>query len=141
MNELLRLLEQHREKVGFVLIGGFNTVLTGALYIHLNGYMPYQAAFATTYVIGISLSYWLNSRFVFRVPMTWKKFLQFPLVYLAQFVLGEILLHLFVEILGVAENIAPFLIPFVTLPVTFVSSRLILKTKPTVTPEGAREDA
>lgn len=141
MNELKRLLEKHREIVGFVLIGGFNTLLTGLIFIALNWFMPYQAAFAATYVIGIVLSYWLNSRFVFRVPMTWKKFLQFPLVYVAHYVFGVVLMYLFVEVAGVPENAAPFLIPLVTTPVTFVLSRLILKTKPSVTPEDAREDA
>ena len=141
MNELRRLLEKHRELVTFVIIGGINTLVTGAVFIAISEVIEYELAYALTYVLGIALSYWMNSRWVFRVPMTWKKLVQFPLVYLAQWACGAVLLYVFVEGAGIHKNYAAFLIPVVTVPITFVISRVILKTKPRVTEESAREDA
>ena len=111
----------------FVLAGGVNTGLTQLLYIALLVFMPYTLSYTLSYVAGIYISYYLNSRWVFREPMHWKKALQFPAVYLVQYGLGGVLLYILIERLGVPEFIAPVPVVFLLLPVTFFISRLIIK--------------
>ncbi|MCP3982079.1 MAG: GtrA family protein [bacterium] len=123
------------EIVRFVIVGGVNTGLTQLLYMGLLFVMSYTASYTVSYVAGIFLSYWLNSRYVFRQPLQWSKALQFPLVYLAQYVLGVALLYVMIEWLGVHEMIAPLPVVALIVPVTFLMSRYIIK-RPGKTPVG-----
>lgn len=115
------------EIVRFVLAGGLNTGLTQLFYMALLFLMPYAAAYTLSYAAGIYLAYWLNSCWVFREPLHWKKALQFPVVYLVQYGLGVALLRLLVERLSVPEIVAPLAVVVLLLPVTFIISRLIIK--------------
>jgi putative flippase GtrA len=113
--------------IRFVLAGGVNTGLTQLLYMALLVCMPYTPSYTLSYIAGIYLAFWLNSRWVFHAPLCWKKALQFPVVYLVQYVLGVVLLRVLIERLGVPEVIAPLVVVILLLPVTFTISRLIIK--------------
>lgn len=140
MNDLRALAEKHREPLGFMLVGAFNTVLTWLVYAGLNRLMPYEVSYAISYAVGIVSSYTLNTRWVFRVPMSWKTFLQFPSVYLAQYLLGAVLVYLMVEQVGVPEDFAPLTVLGITIPVTFTISRFILRKKPAAATAKGAED-
>lgn len=78
-------------------------------------------------MVGTVFSYFLNTRWVFKVPMNWRTFLQFPSVYIVQYGLGVVLVWGMVETWPVLEPVAPLLVVGMTLPVTFLMSRFILK--------------
>ncbi len=118
----------------FLIVGGTNTVITYGLYLLLLLIMPYSAAYSIEYLAGITISYYLNSRFVFHQPLQWKKAFQFPLVYVVQYIAGIVILSLSVEILHISTEIAPLLVLALTVPMTFVLSRLIIKGRHPVTP-------
>jgi putative flippase GtrA len=111
----------------FLLIGGINTLLGYILYVALLQIVSYTLAYSISYVLGIFISYYLNARFVFKTELKLSKAIQYPLVYLAQYTLGVALLRILVELLGVSTLIAPVLIVLVSIPVTYVLSRVILK--------------
>ncbi len=111
----------------FVFFGGVNTVLTYILNVLLLQVMVYTLAFTTQYVVGIGLSYVLNSLFVFRRPLEWRKALEFPLVYVVQYVFGIVLLYFLVELFHIDEVIAPAIVIVLSLPVTFLLSRTIIR--------------
>lgn len=111
----------------YVIVGGVNTAATYAAYVLLLPVMSYSAAYTVTYIAGIVLAYYLQSRFVFRQPLHWKKAFQFPVVYVVQYAAGVVLLALLVEWLGISEVIAPALVIVLSIPLTFVISRLIIK--------------
>ena len=111
----------------YLIAGGTNTGLTYLLYLLLLLVLPYSAAYLIEYVTGIGSAYFLQSRFVFRQPLHWKKAFQFPLVYVVQLLVGEVLLVIWVEKVHVSSAIAPLLVIACTVPVTFVLSRLIIK--------------
>ena len=59
--------------------------------------------------------------------MSWRSFLQFPLVYVAQYLLGVVMLVLLVDWLGLPKAFGPPVVTLLLLPLTFLLSRLVLK--------------
>ena len=115
------------EFLKFLFFGGLNTLSSYALYTVLQLIFAYPAAYTASYIWGIFFSYFLNSRYVFRAEMQVRKAVQYPLVYLVQYLMGLGLLFFMVEIIHVNKLFAPILIIFITLPITFVLSRGIIK--------------
>ena len=115
------------EFVRFIFFGGVNTLLGYAIYALLLLFLTYPIAYTLAYVLGICISYYLNSRFVFESRVRLTKALQYPLVYLVQYLLSVLLLYVLVEILTINKLIAPGLIVLVTVPMTYFLSRFIIK--------------
>ena len=109
--------------------GAANTILTYGLYLLFNMFMHYQVAFTASFVIGIIFAYFYNSWVVFKTPFSVRKFVQFPVVYLVQYLLSMGLLSVLVQALGVSEKFAPIVVLIIVTPVTFLLSKLILKGK------------
>jgi putative flippase GtrA len=122
----VRALLEH-EVVLFLIMGGINTVLTQLLYMALLLIASYGVSYSLSYAVGLPLAYVLNSKFVFKSEMHWKKMLQYPSVYVVQYLLGMALMVAFVEWLGVPEWIAPIPILALVVPVTFLMTRFIIK--------------
>ena len=110
----------------FLIGGAANTAIGYALYLAAAQFMDYRWAYTTSYVLGIGVSYLVNSLFVFRQPLSWRRLVAFPAVYLLQYVAGLALLWLFVSRLGVPARYGPLLVVPLTIPLTFVASRLVL---------------
>lgn len=104
-----------------------NTGVTYLIYLLFILFLPYAAAYTVTYIAGIFISYFLNSVFVFRARLSIKALLQFPLIYLVQYLLGLGTVFACVEWLKISKLIAPLVAVAVTIPVTFVLSRTLLK--------------
>ena len=117
----------HIELGRFLLVGATNTAVSYVLYLLLLEFMPYLYAYSISYGLGIVVSYILNSRFVFRQPLSLGKFLQFPIVYAIQYGLGATILWLLVGKVSISPELAMLAVVAVTIPVTFVTSRFILK--------------
>ncbi len=119
------------EFLRFLITGGINTGSSFVLYLLFKLVLPYTIAYVIAYFCGIAVSYYLNSTFVFHQPLHWKKALQFPLVYVVQLLVGEVLLVVWVERLHVDPDIAPILVVICTIPITFILSRYIIKGRHT----------
>ena len=111
----------------FIFFGGINTVLSYAIYVVLLLFLIYPVAYSLAYFLGIFISYYLNSRFVFKRDVRLVKAFQYPLVYLVQYLLGVSLLSVLIEIFSLNKFIAPALVIMITIPVTFSLSRFIIK--------------
>lgn len=116
------------EILGFIAVGGANTAVTYTLYLLASQVVFYQVAYAFAYGCGILISYGLNLRYVFRSGSSWRKFLQYPMVYIAQYAVGAASLWILVEWLGVSSVYALFFTIILTLPVTFIFSKGILQS-------------
>ncbi|MES2317820.1 MAG: GtrA family protein [Pseudomonadota bacterium] len=110
----------------FVLGGVLNTGWSYALYLALRPALGYQRAWLVAYAAGIVFAYWFNASRVFRVALSWRALLQYPLVYLVQYAASALLLHLLVERWGAASAWAPLPVAVLMLPLTFAMSRLLL---------------
>ncbi|APP79388.1 GtrA family protein [Xanthomonas hortorum] len=125
------LLRRHRPLVfvalRFLLGGALNTGITLVLYWMLLRFMHYQWAYLASFCTGILLSYLINTRYVFRAAHSWLKFAAFPLIYLVTYALGALALKLSVGHLGVPAAIGPLISIVITLPVSFILSKLLLQ--------------
>lgn len=113
--------------VRFLCGGAVNTALSYLLYLGLIQLLPYQFAYFVAYVVGIVLAYWLNARFVFRTPLSWRGLLAYPLVYAIQYLLAALLLELLVRVAGVRPAFGPLLVSVVLLPLTYLMNKVVLR--------------
>lgn len=112
------------------LIGGvINTGVSYSCYLLLKIIFSYQLAYALSYIIGIVFSYWFNAKLVFSVPMSWRGFFAYPLVYVVQYLLSALMLEGIVVRLFIKDSVAPLLVTVLMVPVTFSISKFILNWK------------
>lgn len=129
-----------REYAAFLASGAVNSASTYVLYILLLRLVSYRVSYSLAYVSGIFISYYLNSRWVFKEPLSLVKFLQYPAVYIVQYLLGLATLYICVDILAMSQWLAPLVVIAVTVPATFFLSRYIIK-RPSRTLAKGEKDA
>lgn len=116
-----------RRWLRFLLGGGINTAFTYGVYIALNLVMGYQSAYLIAYSMGVVFAYWFNAVLVFRVPLSWKGFFSYPLVYVIQYGASALLLGALVEVGSVSETLAPLVVTVGMVPLTYVLSKRVLR--------------
>lgn len=116
----------HREFVRFLIVGATNTAFSYVVFLLLYLFLHYQAAYALSYAAGVVLSYFLNVHFVFKTKRSLASFLKFPFVYVVQYGLGALVLGLLVRA-GIDPRLAMIGVIVLTVPITFLASRFVLK--------------
>jgi putative flippase GtrA len=119
----------NRDFYHFIFWGGINTLASYLIYATLLLFFPYPISYSIAYILGIFISYFLNSKFVFKQELRLSKAARYPLVYVTQYLLGLASLYLLVHVLRVNKLVAPALIVLLTIPVTYFLSRRILRGK------------
>lgn len=116
-----------REFGRFIMVGGINTGGGYLLYLGVlwAGASP-VLAYNISYFIGIGVAYLLHLKITFRQSHSGKKMLLFPLVYVVQYTVGLFSLKGFLG-LGISPEIAGLLIIPLTVPVTFLMTRWLLR--------------
>lgn len=109
--------------VRFVVAGAANTTLSYALFALLAGTLGHQLAYLIAYLAGIATQFVLHARFVYRVPMTWRRAAGYPVINLALYVIGALLLDFLVVRSGVPTYAAALVVIALTIPLGFVMSR------------------
>ncbi|OGS81052.1 MAG: hypothetical protein A2Z94_04675 [Gallionellales bacterium GWA2_55_18] len=117
----------HSEFFRFLLVGISNTSVAYVVFLLLLPFMTYLYAYTLSYCVAVVNSYFMNVFFVFRKKVSLHSFLKFPLVYVAQYFLGASILWALVGQLGLPPAWAMAVVIIVTVPVTFLSSRFVLK--------------
>jgi putative flippase GtrA len=123
---MIRVATPRAQFARYLAAGAVNTALTYALLVVAMRWIGYLAAYTIVYAVGIALGYWLQSRFVFRVPLAWRVALRFPLVYIVQYVLGFAVLWLLVDAVHVENDLAALIVVIANVPLGFLLSRLLL---------------
>lgn len=119
-------MRQNRHFARFLLGGGANTAITYGLFLLLQWVIPAAAAYTIAYIVGILLAYWINTIFVFQTKPSIRTVLQFPAVYIVQYVSGLVLLTLFTY-MGLTNAVAMLLAIIVNVPVSFLMTRYVLR--------------
>ena len=110
----------------FLIVGVINTGIGYGVYLLLLRWIGYEFAYAAAYVIGIVCAYLLNSLFVFRSPMRLRTAMRYPLVYLAQYLFGSVLLYAMVAWLAIDRRWAALFALVLSVPVSFLLNRVVL---------------
>lgn len=126
-NQRTQHLPVIREIARFFLGGIGNTLVTYILYLLMLTLVDYRVAYTIAFVAGVFLAYWVGLRFVFQQRSSWAKLASFPIVYLAQYAVGLLVVVVWVDLLGAPEALAPIATVLLSLPMTFFLSRRILR--------------
>lgn len=112
-----------KQMLGFAVTGILSTLIMFGLYVILYQLINYQYAYLIAYTISVIALYFMN-KLVFKGSMSLKTVLQFPLIYLLQYVLGALSIK-FIVGLGFSVTYAPIVIVIILLPVTFILNRFV----------------
>lgn len=125
----MNLTKTQYEILKFIIVGGINTLNYYIIYLLLLKLIGvnYLVSHISGFVISFIISYYLNCYFVYKVQPTWKKFIQFPLTQLVNMGMQTLLLYIFVQWFNISSVIAPFAGLIITIPVTFILSKYILR--------------
>ena len=125
----MNLTKTHLEIIKFIIVGGINTVDYYIVYLFslkILG-LNYLISHLTGFIVSFIISYYLNCYFVYKVTPTWKKFIQFPITQVINMGMQTLLLYIFVQWFQVSSVIAPFVGLIITIPITFILSKYILR--------------
>ncbi len=125
----MKLTQTHAEILKFIIVGGINTLNYYVVYLLLLKllHIEYMISHITGFLVAFVISYYLNCYFVYRVKPTWRKFISFPVTQIVNVSLQTVLLYVFVSWLNLPAEIAPFAGLIITIPITFILSKWILK--------------
>ncbi|MCL9712165.1 flippase GtxA [Staphylococcus aureus] len=125
----MKLTQTHAKILKFIIVGGINTLNYYVVYLLLLKllHIEYMISHITGFLVAFVISYYLNCYFVYRVKPTWRKFISFPITQIVNVSLQTVLLYVFVSWLNLPAEIAPFAGLVITIPITFVLSKWILK--------------
>lgn len=114
----------HSSAWRFVIVGGFNTLVTGVLLSFLARVIDPRLAYTIVFVLGIALSVALAGGFVFGIRMTRALAVAYVGMYLAVYIAGLVAVALAIRA-GMPRELSG-LVVLVTAPLTFVGGRLVL---------------
>lgn len=111
----------------FVAIGAFNTAVTYALYLWLLRSLSFSVAYSISFASGIGIALLLQARYVFKVAITPRKMIFYPLTYGVQYLFGLGVVTLAVRVLNISERYALACSIVLSVPVMFWLTRHVLK--------------
>ncbi|HDE5602474.1 TPA: flippase GtxA [Staphylococcus aureus] len=125
----MKLTQTHAEILKFIIVGDINTLNYYVVYLLLLKllHIEYMISHITGFIVAFVISYYLNCYFVYKVKPTWRKFISFPITQIVNVSLQTVLLYVFVSWLNLPAEIAPFAGLIITIPITFILSKWILK--------------
>ena len=117
------------EIIKFIIVGAINTLNYYIIYLMFTQLLniPYLFSHITSFLISFVVSFFLNCLLVYKVKPTWRKFIQFPLTQVVNMGMQTGLLYVFVQWFHISSVIAPFAGLIITIPITFVLSKYILR--------------
>ncbi|MGY1602672.1 GtrA family protein [Geodermatophilus sp. SYSU D00815] len=107
----------------FVLVNALNTGLYWGLYLLLLPLMPYFAANAVALVVAVLVAYVANARYAFRVGTSRRSLVLYALTNGTTILLRMAVVWVAVDLLGLAESLAPPVAVVVTTPIAFVLTK------------------
>lgn len=120
------MLSSKERLLRFALGGCLSTAFTYIIFLIMHTHLNYQSAYLIGYVCGIGFAYLFNALYVFRVRISLRGFLSYPIVYIIQYVTSAIFLEMMVRRMHISETLAPLIITIGIAPLTYILSKLIL---------------
>ncbi len=127
MSALFKNLHRHffsREFLLFLVIGCFNTFNTSLLASILALFFDTNFSFNIGYILANIIAYVLNSRLIFKEPLSLEKCAKFAFSYIPNYVIQNVIVLIFYNKLGF-PNLAAFIIAAVLgVPLTFLAVKI-----------------
>ena len=109
----------------FIIIGfinGFNGVFFSYAF---SDFFPVNLSFVIGYIISVTISYFLNSRFVFKRRVNVERFLKYYLSYVPNFIIQNICVFIMFNCLGWHEVVSFILAAVFGVPITYIILNLM----------------
>jgi putative flippase GtrA len=113
--------------VRFLGTGALSTSLSYCLYLFFLGFVSYKFAYTISFVAGIVISYFLNSRMVFGSALRVDRFFKAIAIYLSIYLFNLFFIELLVIFLLVPVQFAPLLAVTVLLPFNYSLNRRLME--------------
>lgn len=114
------------EPLRFLFMGGVNTLFSYLVYlIALLAASP-KAAYTISFIAGVLTSYLLHLKITFRTTHSRQKIILYPLIYIAQYFIGLLILTISITA-GFAKELAPIFVIIVNVPLSFFVGRFVLR--------------
>lgn len=110
----------------FVITGGICTLTGFAVFYLSYNMIGYHLAYALDYLVGIILSFTLNSRLSFKSEMTLTKFKKYAIIYAIQLSSALIIITVMVELLGINKIFSNILTTSMLILPTYLATRKAL---------------
>lgn len=104
----------------FWCVGWFNLVAAWILEVLWSELLPPNIGFSVGYFMSLLVSFTLNSKITFKVPMTVYRLVRFILSYIPNFLVQTLTVLLFYNLLQFPHSVTYFLAAAVGTPVTFI---------------------
>ncbi|KAB2332145.1 GtrA family protein [Cytobacillus depressus] len=123
------MLFNKKEFLRFVIVGVVNTLHYYVLYMACLHILEFHYILSHTIGFLFSLigSFLLNTMYTYKVKPTWSRFLRFPFTQAFNTIATAVLLFIFVDLFHISSSLAPIAAVFITVPMTFILTRRILK--------------
>lgn len=125
---MIKNLNQNiKQFVRFGMVGiSNNVVFLIFYYLLLYFHVPYMIANICGYIISSFSGYILNKKWVFKAKQiqTKKSLTKYYFTYATALVINICSMYLFVDMIRISENIAPYLVLCITIPYNFIMSKL-----------------
>lgn len=121
MFKKLKKLFLNLDFIKFILIGGINTLNTTVISYLLtllldNG----NVTFILGYYFSLTIAYFLNTYFVFKQNVHFSKYIKFCISYIPNFLIQNIIVIIFYNILNLPKIIAYGGAAIIGIPITFI---------------------
>lgn len=118
--EIIKQLFLSKEFMGFLIIGVINTI-NGIVFAYLyTTFLPVNTAFMLGYLTSLTISYFLNSFIAFKEKLSWPKYIKFCISYTPNFIIQNVVVLIFYNLLGWHKLIAFILAAVIGVPTTFL---------------------
>lgn len=120
----------------FVVVGGLNTLLTGAGFVGLSLLIDPWVAYTIVFLLGLSVTTVVTARYVFEgAGIALWQVVAFVACYLSIYVIGYTLVELLVRVPGAPDSLAVAVI-LVTAPLSFFGGRMIFSDRTNGPPQS-----
>ncbi|ENQ3106498.1 Putative flippase GtrA (transmembrane translocase of bactoprenol-linked glucose) [Bacillus sp. 491mf] len=121
----------YKQIIRFVFVGCMNTLNYWLLYLLFSHVFHFHhlTAHSIAFIVSMIGSFFMNTYFTYKTKVTLKKFLQFPLTYIVNFIITTVSIYVLVDVLNLNKDIAPLISSVIAIPFTFAISKKILVPK------------
>jgi len=115
-----------KEIIRFGIVGVVSTALHYAIYWVLQHWIEVNIAYTIGYVLSFLVNYWLTAHFTFHRQVSVKNGVGFSGAHLVNYGLHIVLLNIFLW-LGFSNEMAPFGVFAIAIPVNFILVRFVFR--------------